>query len=277
MLDELAKFTGAISSQATQYLLTFAAVGALTMAIIQTIKELLPVRAWFHRRELTRWLAAGLETRHTSSGKRSRRLSLAADPAADRLVLSNPFTLPERPSDPEEVERCRLELITLATAGDAAALYALEIERLAGQLNAAAALVADNPGKYPDLLRCLARHADPADINYLVENDLPEPDGKSDKAHREAVKRYLDRKTRVTHHIQRNIDGFQISTHYRWSWLLQLCSFGLSVVIAMVGVAYSVNRNVFDRDTLWNSLPIALVAGFLAPIARDLIAIIRKP
>jgi hypothetical protein len=279
MLEELSAFTLAISKQATQYLLAFAAVGALTMAIIQTIKELTPARAWFHRREMKRWLAAGEETRTQISGaaggKRARRTGGAADAGVDRLMLSNPFS--GEASETSGAELCRRQLIMLATAGNAAALYALEIEKLAGQLNAAAALVADNPRKYPDLLRCLARHADKSDVEHLVENDPPEPDAKSDKQHREAVNRYLDRKVRVTHHIQRNIDGFQIATHYRWSWVLQLCSFGLSFVIAMVAVAYSVGRNVLDPATFWSSLPLALVAGFLAPIARDLVAIIRKP
>jgi hypothetical protein len=292
MLENLNLFTKAMTENAARYLIAFAAVGAMTMAIIQTLKEITPARAWFHRRELRRWLAHGVaaeaaglvamaasveanalspETPETNQ-EPARTAGLVAD--VNRLALSNPFRREPTPSEGNsKVERCRVQLIALATAGDAPALYALEIEKLAGQLGAAGAVVADFPKRYRVLLRCLARHADPDDVEELANGNPPPDHGSgTDKARQAAWNEYLERKVRVTHQIQRNIDGFQISTAYRWGWLVHLGSFAISFVIAWIAVVYTANRDGFDPSLFFSALPIALAAGFLAPIARDLLA-----
>lgn len=281
MLENLTAFTVALRDRVVDYLLAFAAVGALTMAIIQTIKEMTPLRAWFHRRELERWLARGLYSgcqRIAQNGPASDEGKSAAPlkARADRLALTNVFASEPRTAT-SELEACRHQLIGLATAGDAAALYALESEKLAGQLNAASLVVADFPRKYPELLRCFARGADLQDVEGLLEGDPPaEPSAKAQKGRREAWARHLERKVRVTHQIQRSIDAFQIATAYRWGWMLQVASFCLSFAIAAAAVAIGDNTEGFSVVVFVNSLPLALVAGFLAPIARDLLAQLTK-
>jgi hypothetical protein len=47
-------------------------------------------------------------------------------------------------------------------------------------------------------------------------------------------------------------------------------------VIAVVAVTYGDDRPGFDAVTFFSALPVALVEGFVAPIARDLLALIRK-
>jgi len=62
---------------------------------------------------------------------------------------------------------------------------------------------------------------------------------------------------------------------FRWKFILQLVSFGVSFVIAFLGV--------FRIDQGNHFLPAVLIggmAGFLAPVARDLVAALqqlRKP
>ncbi len=45
-----------LSAHAYQFLTAIAAVGVLAMAIIQTIKDMLPVRNWFQKFFVQRWL-----------------------------------------------------------------------------------------------------------------------------------------------------------------------------------------------------------------------------
>jgi hypothetical protein len=178
MLENLTAFTVAISKRASDYLLAFGAVGALTMALIQTVKESTPLRAWFHRRELRRWPNPRSHTGHVADSppdsadeladrsnlrgeKRTRPKSDRRRGDVDQVAPSNPFRRGTAAADAPNngAESCRSQLIALATAGNAAALYALEVEKLAGQLNAAAVIVADFPKQHPEL--CSASHGMP--------------------------------------------------------------------------------------------------------------------
>jgi hypothetical protein len=242
-VDALTAFADATATWAASYLLAFAAIGALTMALIQTIKELTPAREWFHNRALERWVS-----RSVKADKSGRAVS------------------------------CIEELIALSTAGDRQALCSLEIERLAGLLASVGAVVVDFPIRHEALLRHLAAHADPKDIKSLLAMD----DG--GRAHMEAMRQhdrprfdaFLDGKARVTHLIQRNIDAFQISTGFRWKWTLQVASFVISFIFATVALMYADDQPNFDWTTFGRSIPLALAAGFFAPIARDLVAVVDK-
>src|SRR5215469_9393008 len=100
-------------------------IAALTMALIQTAKNMLPLRQWFQRNSVNSWLAVRAHT------------ARSATPAID-------------------VEQAKTDLVHLTTAGDSAALYSLPIEQLCGQINAATQIILDYPAHHWDLLRCLA-------------------------------------------------------------------------------------------------------------------------
>jgi hypothetical protein len=73
-------------------------------------------------------------------------------------------------------------------------------------------------------------------------------------------------KMRMAHQVQRSIDAFQISAFYRWKTGFQLASFGLCVFIATLATTGG-----------WpHRFAIGLVAGFLAPVARDLQARLQQ-
>lgn len=224
------------------------------MALIQTIKDATPARAWFHRHELTRWLKHCLRAEH--------------------LALFQPRSEASKSSkqNNEAFDECQRELVALATAGNAPALYALDIEKMCGQISSASTIVVDFPQRFPLLLRCLAREADPADLRALVD-DSPAPPGADDNQEtRTAWNLYLESKTRVTHQIQRNIDGFQISTAFRWRFIVQSASFVISFLIAL----FATQKGDVSLQGAGSALVLALAAAFFAPVARDLLTQLSK-
>ncbi len=260
-----------VSDHAYQFFTAIAAVGVLSMAIIQTIKDMLPVRNWFQqffvrrwmqqkandsRNETISWLRGGGSEWFSEEGERT-------DPRAQMAKF-------ERGPDWAVAER---DLFKLATDGDDKALYDLPIEQLCGQINAAAQVVLDRPADHPDLMLCLASVADPVDIARVM---FPPAEAKAarpvdDDEGRRRHDSFVDARTRVTHQVQRAIDALQITAGYRWKFGLQVISIGLSGVIAAIGV-----WRFAPGAGLSSVLVIGVLGGFLAPVARDLVAALQQ-
>lgn len=246
IVTALLDFSQRFASQAGEVLLAFAAIGTLTMAVIQAIKDLTRARRVFNRNQVTRWLDRVKDPPPTDDN-----VSLMA------AIAHSPHAL--------------LDLLVLATAADADALFDLEIEKVAGQMNAAAGIVVDYPDLHVNLLRRLAAGARDGDIELLIST------GQGGRAALEQLRLnardeydiFLDAKTRVTHQVQRNLDGFQISATFAWKTRLKWAAFVLSVAFAWIAVS------IAGKGFLV-SLPIGIAAGFFAPIARDLVAVLDK-
>lgn len=152
-----------------------AAVGSLTMAALQVMKQLLPVRRAFQKRKIEDWIGSG-------SGDGPKTVQL---------------------------------LVDLATGGQSNAFFDLPIEQLVAQMNAAGQITLDYPANYQLLLTALCKGADPADIAAVVAGS-PQPPG--------SQQAFLDARNRVSHRMQRNLDGLQIAIGDRWQFWLQFTS-----------------------------------------------------
>ena len=231
------------------YLLAIAGLGTFTMAVLQAIKDTTPLRRWFQQDRMQRWIQA-------HAGIAGQELRARVDPA--------------------KAER---QLLLLATDGDEVAFYSLEIEKLCGQWNAAIKVVLDYPVFYPDLFACVAARASRRDFNR-VRGGMPVgtlPPGAEaqlplDEQMRRTAKRqrFVDSRTRVMHQIQRAVDAFQIDTAFRWKWGLQIASFVFSFLFTIIAMALG------TQFKLGTAILSAAVAGFLAPVARDLLAVVQK-
>jgi hypothetical protein len=268
------QFIAYLSAHAYQFLTAIAAVGVLSMAIIQTIKDMLPVRNWFQQYFLETWLQqkAGDAQKASTEWMTTAKGGLAwfsverertDPPADDKYFLESP-----------RVDKAEKDLFRLATDGDDKALYDLPIEQLCGQLNSAAQMVLDSPIDHPDLFRCLASMADTVDVARVM---FPAKEAKgarplNDEEPRKRHDNYVDARTRVTHQIQRAIDALQIRVAFRWKFTLQIASILLSGAIAGIGVW------IFGKGThpILSSVGIAILGGFLAPVARDLVAALQQ-
>lgn len=234
--EAIAQFVQGLAGMLIPFVSAAMAVGALAMAVIQTGKDLLPVRQAFQRRFLRRWLALRAE--------------------AARQQRSHGFS----------AERAWSDLVRLATGGDERALLELSVEQLCGQLNAAVTVVLDYPEDHPDLLGCLAASARAEDLARLTE-----PSNDADSGPRSQAR--VDARARVTHAVQRGLDGLQIALGFRWKRALQVAAFVLSYLIVLVALALvHGGASPFSGRILL----VALLAGFLAPVSRDLLAALQR-
>ena len=251
--DAINKLFGDIGGWSS-YLLALVGLGTLTMAVLQTIKDTTPLRRWFQERQMSKWLKE-----HASV-------------ASKNLYVKVNIAAAER------------QLLVLATDGDARAFYDLEIEKLCGQWAAANQIIIDYPALYPDLAASVAARALKSDFDKLFARDLPDPlppnvearlDIEEQKRRSTGRQEFLDARSRVLHQIQRSVDSFQIDTAFRWKWQLQIASFGLSFLIAMIAMLIKSNWSMHELH-LAMAIISAAIAGFLAPVARDLLAAIQK-
>jgi len=236
--DIINRFVATVSANAMPFATAMAAVGVLTMAILQTVKDVSPVRNIFQRRFLRGWLEA----------KARDSVELAAG-------APNP-------------RQAETDLIRLATAGDRQAFYDLPIEQMCGQINAATQVLFDYPEEHGDLLRCLAALAKPEDLKILLTPRT------ATEAQRTQAQ--VDARSRVMHQVQRSIDALQIAAGFRWKLYLQIAAFSLSYLLTIIGLSLYPGT---EATTLNNVLVVVLtgiVGGFLAPVARDLVASLER-
>jgi hypothetical protein len=232
---QIADFFSSAAGRWTSYVFALSIIGGVTMALLQTIKDLFPVRQWFQRGALQEWMHEG-ETEA-------------------RAKLNNPGI---------SATNAETDLLTLAVDGDAGALYDLQIEQLCGQFTAAIQIVLEFPSSHLDLLAITASKSNPGDINILLQPPANPP-----------TPQFVDARTRVTHQCQRAIDAFQISTGFRWKLCLQWASFVLSTLVAGIAILEVLKIKFSSSVILWAVVG-GFLAGFLAPVAKDLLAVLQK-
>ena len=216
------------------------AIATIATALVQLLKDLLPIRRRFQRRFLASWF--------------SKRLS------ARKAIANQPLLEAET------------DLIRLATGGDRSAFYDLEPAQLCGQMNSAAQMAIAYPDLHPALLRFLAPEADDADIQSIVQHARLTPEQKQTAS----IDPILDARNRVTHHLQRSIDALQIAMTFRWKFCLQIVIYAICFILAFVCL-FAVKRGQY---TVAEAIAVAVVAGFLSPVISDFAATVnrwRKP
>lgn len=236
-MDALSLFADGVYRQVVEFAAAVTALGLVVMAIIQSAKDLLPVRRWFHDAFVRAWLAHKARAHAARGGVR-----------------------------PDPDAACG-DLVELATTGDAHALFDLPIEQLSAQVAAAATQSLDYAARHEDLVRCLAASADPRDVAAIL-GAAAETLARDDVA-------LIDARTRVMHQAQRSVDALQISAGYRWRWYLQLTAFALSAALTFAAVVAAGGDAPLTRR-LVDAVPLAFVGGFIAPVARDAIARLTK-
>lgn len=239
-MDALTLFADSVYRQIFEFVAAITAIGLVVMALIQSFKDMFPLRRLFHRRFVRAWLQHKANDHEKRAGMRPH-----ADSAYD-------------------------DLIHLATTGDAHALFDLPIEQLCGQAAAAAAQSLDYPARHEHLLRCLAASADPADVDIVLKAQQQERSEVENAADNTRMM-LVDARTRVMHQVQRSIDALQIAGGYRWKWHMQMLAFALSYVLTVIAVLFADSTDSFGKRLLL-AIPLGLIGGFVAPVARDLVA-----
>jgi hypothetical protein len=120
-----------------------------------------------------------------------------------------------------------------------------------------------------------------------LENPSPPPldasfkrGDESSLLEKEKVREFAAAKARVTNQAHCAIDAVQSSVQYRWKYQLQAASFILSFILGasalILGRPPSAEEADKPFETLGAAILIGLLAGFLAPVARDLVAAIKS-
>lgn len=235
--DDVLTGLGKISEWVKTWGVPLAAIGSVSMALIQVAKNTLPWRSDFQRKTLRAWLKGRNE---------------------------------------ESSDSAEADLIQLTTAGDGDAFYNSDIEDICSRIKSTIAVVLDYPDLHRPLLRCLASQASKQDIESILR---PPPadvfqihvKDANDKQ-KEIIRNYASAKTRVGLEVRSAVDAIQVHISFRWKRLLQRLSVVLSSILGIVALLVAKPT----KYSIGAMLIVGLLAGFLAPVARDLVAAVEK-
>lgn len=259
-----------------------AGIGALAMAIVEAIKGLFPVRALFHRGEIRHWF----EGRHASLDVSAMGIPHNALPSAAQPDAA--FT----------------QLLRLAIGGEEyqTALFEQAPEKMFGQIQAAVNIALDFPDTAPDLYEFLthdpawptkgvervARKVAMANAAAEAKHEAQRPDQDvwrefarelhAGRVNARAAKvedrgDYLaanQARQRLDNLVRRRLDALQTRIAYRWSRGNQVASFLVAFALSLIALLQVREPNYVA------SVFLAVIAGFLAPPAKDLVAALKQ-
>lgn len=263
-----------IANTAAHWVIPIAAVGSVSMAIIQAVKNQTPIRNWYQRFRLRRWLLASIR------GNYSRHWIVRAK---HELYMRFRAKASARQDEQDQLGSAEGELIMLCTSGDSEAFYDLQIDGLCDQIRKVISVILDYPTFHENLLRLLARGASPADIDLLMSAQEIDNTSAASLSKEDAAKRFrliTAAKSRVLSQVRCSVDAIQIAIGFRWKFWLQVASMVVSVIIGAFAFDLGAVQqpsgvtNLFKK--YWDDLCFGLLAGVLAPIARDLVATVEK-
>jgi hypothetical protein len=243
-LDALAGAIENLAKNVTSYALILAAVGTVTMALLELVKSLLDARMHFHRWRIKRWIP-------------------------DRDTIAQLELLAQGSAEPRGMIR---PLAGLATGEiqRADVLYDQPIDKLMGQVQAAANMALDFPWRYERLYRFLAvppgAKDESDDAGRWLEYACVVSEGKTppEKDARVATQA----RSRIGNLVARRLDAFQTEQLYLWAELNQR--------IAVLGGAVFLGCMLWTTTAPENrSFPlvvlISLLGGLVAPFAKDVV------
>ena len=216
------------------YAVLLAGVGALSMAFLELIKGLFFLRRKYNRWQVREWIRG------------------------------------------EGDERALNEMHGLAV-GDmykTDSLYDQPLEKVMGQIQAAANVAMEFPDKYERFYKFLTSSPgdsenDDRDLWLKFWKDLskrksPPKDIDSDK---KKAKKASTARTRLSNLVDRRLDAFQTRAQYRWARINQLSSLVLGGIILFFTLL--VNQDSLKLH-LFQIIAMSMFGGILAPFAKDL-------
>lgn len=236
---ELVSGLKAISTWVSNWGVPLAAIGTISMALLQTAKNIFPLRRRFQENRVKAWL-----------GGRNQKHACGAEK----------------------------DLVALVTSGDRDAFYNSDIDQICNQVKSALTAVLDYPELHKDLVECLASTAERDDICKLFHP--PHADiflkaaTQSTPEERQKIREYAVAKIRVGAEMRCAVDAIQNSISFRWKRRLQIISLFLSAGVGVIALQIGASPGL--APTVGGMLVIGLLAGFLAPVARDLVAAVEN-
>ena len=262
-----------------------AAIGVIVMASIQTVRAIVPVRSWFHRKRVSVWLGRARDEfrKPPDFNKRMRKRIEKEGVWLEKYI--------RRATTTQILHR--LLQLTTAEGGDrprvSRAFFDLPLEQLCGQISAGAERAIIDPQNNGAILLRLANAAGEDDVlnffkahyeldgkrTYEVANASqselsfvaqPEP---SRELRTEA---FLRARASVEERVRRSIDCLQIESGFEWRRRLRVIAVALA---AALGLTAALIANQF-LASVPAAIASGIVGGFIAMLARDLTAIVER-
>lgn len=264
-----------ISEFIMPYASTLAALGVLTVALLEAWKKVFSTLPRFHRKALCRWLDYEKPPPGSST-------QLQSTLAAGQYGLFNR----EKP-DGYDARKAYAQLLHLTTGlplqadginldqkgsnmarNITFALFELEVAKMMAQVQEAADAALNNPQRYEHWFAFVTRGCNPEDIadwRRVLAGNADQPTREKGAA----------AYGRIRLLVRRQLDGFQTITAYRWrewnQWWAWLVG-GILMMAAQLIQAPEGKR----LDNFVLMLIVSLAGGILAPVAKDLVDALAK-
>jgi hypothetical protein len=242
-----------INQYALAYLMDLCVISALAMAILQSVKEISTLREDYNRKHFLVWLG--------------RRSSFVTPAPQNPATYSN---------DAEG------ELLRIATDRDQYAFYGGDVAAMCAQFSGAATVLLDYPELSPQLFYLLTINGEPNDVNLLLSakplppmpilanQTLTYAQLKQAALDRQAL---IDARNRIRHQLTQSISSFQSTVSARWERTMKFWAWLISLLLTFLAGALAGLLTGNDAGAHIVLLFLAsAISGFLAPIARDLVA-----
>jgi len=261
----------------TRYFVALAAVGALTMAVLEAWKKVFDTRTRFQMKAVLRWIGESAEDFRAAS-----QLGRAAAPEprlayAELIHLTTGTEMPAADDAAMDLLPRHREIAAQRTKvpRDAElALFSLDLDRMMGHIQDAADVALRDPGRYPDLYKFLAWGAGDADLTaWQQEAYAPAAALDAERSNQRA-----GLYARLNGAMRRRLDGFQLYTDYRWTNLNQLAanSVGALIMFCALVVANQAAGQGIDGAEWVFFVVVSLIGGALAPVAKDIVMALQR-
>lgn len=269
--DRVLLAVGSMSDFILHYALALAATSVLAMALLEAWKSVRKTRECFHMRQLHGWISQAPVPASMSKDASSGPGGFHDQVVRQLILLTTGQDLDTRYA----LERIQGERFELLPSN---ALFALELERMMGQIQEAADIALSYPSVYPELYQFLTLGASEDDIlNWQKESTwVPEENLLS----RQAMKDRVDAFSRLSKLVKRRLDSLQITINFQWTRWNQVWSIALGGALLFASLAYiefSTSEWALINPLTWLRILVAsLVGGIVAPVAKDLVVALKK-
>lgn len=267
-----------------KYFVALAAVGALSMAIVEAAKKVFDLRTFFHMARVREWIDGD----RSLLGPHEKALAGAtvnAEEAYAQLIhLTTGVDITTARNTGIELLKKKSKRKWDVLKDAEIALFSLELERMTAQMQAAVDAAISSPQRYASLYVFMASGANPEDVSdwyKQAEEASPVPEmGRDDPGRLKAAKTRADLYTRITQMARRKLDGFQLCTNYRWTNVNQFWSvlLGAAILAITLGIAHRNTGLVgFEFAKEWIFVVVvSLLGGMLAPVAKDIVSALKQ-
>lgn len=260
-----------------RYLGALAAVGALSMALIEGAKKLLDSRTKFQALRWTQWVM-----RTSLDGNSSLPATSHARAMAELIQLCTGVTSEEAEATAQHLVDARghLPLWHAFHTVPAHALFALDLPRMMGAIQDASDVALSSPTEYPHLFRLMTVGAKPDDVArwyadgssalVSIADVSPTPE------QRQALKEHAELFARLRQIVKRKLDGFQLYTGDRWASWNQGAANAVGIVVMFFVLTWLHRNSAYAAISFPTLILFSLLGGILSPVAKDLVSALKR-